>query len=343
MKRTVIYASIAVLLVLIFIIQETTDERKNTLTVPEPPGNIDRIVMEKDGNSIEMSGEPGENSEDFSGWKIGPEDFPADKEKVSGIVGSIREVGEADVISTRESYGKFGLDGDTESIMRFFAEGKEVLTLHLGNTASSGGAVYGRIDDRREVVLLPRDLADQFTLEASELREKQMASIPQDEIKRIVINSPGVDELLISRKLTGGAASGTGTVPGAGKAADEDDSAGGLEADGESGSDPEWEARFAGSDSAEDIEAGRFRDFFIELGDMRAAGFPEKDPQGEPWADLDVFREDGDRITVSFWPPDDNGEFPVTVSTNPYSFTLPKWKARRLFLGIDSYFEAFEE
>ncbi|MDY7028326.1 MAG: hypothetical protein SVR04_08525, partial [Spirochaetota bacterium] len=95
MKRTVIYASIAVLLVLIFVIQETTDGRKNTLTVPEPPRHIDRIVMEKDGNSIEMNGEPGENSEDFSGWKIGPEGFPADKEKVSGIVGSIREVGAA--------------------------------------------------------------------------------------------------------------------------------------------------------------------------------------------------------------------------------------------------------
>ncbi|MGC9313651.1 MAG: DUF4340 domain-containing protein [Sediminispirochaetaceae bacterium] len=316
MKRTVIYASIAVLLVLIFVIQETTDGRKNTLTVPKPPENIDMIVMEKDGNSIEMSGQAGTDSEDFSGWIIGPEEFPADKEKISGLVGSLRDVGAADVISTRESYDKFGLDGDTERLMRFFAEGREFLTLHLGNTASSGGSVYGRIDDRREVVLLPRDLADQFTLEVSKLREKQMASIPQDEIKRIVINSPGVEELLISRNGT---------------------------EDPASDAELEWEARFAGADSAEDIESGRFRDFFIELADMRALSFLDKDPQGEPWADLDIFRQDGVRVNVSFWPPDDNGEFPVIVSTSPYRFTLPNWKARRLFLGIDSYFEAFED
>lgn len=327
MKRTVIYASIAVLLVLIFVIQETTDGRKNTLTVPALPGNLDKIIMEQNGSSIELTGEAGTDSEDFSGWKIGPEEFPADKEKISGLAGSLREVGAADVISTRESYDKFGLDGDTERIMRFFAEGRRVLTLHLGNKTSSGGSVYGRIDDRREVVLLPRDLADQFTLEVSELREKQMASIPQDEIKRIVINSPGVEELLISRNGTGGAAS----------------DAGGLETDGESGAEPEWEARFAGAGSAADIESGRFRDFFIELADMRALSFLDKDPQGEPWAELDIFRLDGDRVNVSFWPPDDNGEFPVTVSTSPYSFTLPNWKARRLFLGIDLYFEAFEE
>jgi len=345
MKRTIVYASIAVLLVLIFLIQETTGREKNTLTVAPLPETLDMIVMEQNSSSLELSAGTDVSSDDFSGWKIGPEQLPASEEAVSALADAVDAIGSADIISTRESYSKFGLDGGTERIMRFLAEGKEVLTLHFGNEASSGGFVYGRIDDRREVVLLPRDLDNQFTLEVMELREKQMASIPQDAIKRIVVSSPGRSELLISRIGAGDTTAGEGEAEAGGGTSD----AGGTEADeadesvDEINAEPEWEARFAGADSAEEIDPGRFRDFFIELADMRAAGFPGEDPQSEPWADLAIFRQDGNRVTVSFWPPDADGEFPVMVSTNPYSFTLPKWKARRLFLGIDSYFEPFEE
>ncbi len=330
MKRTLLYASIAVLLVLTFVIQETTGGKKNTLTISPLPENLDRIILEQEGQTLELRGDSGAGDDGFGDWKVGPEKFPADADKISELVTAAGEVGRADVISTREAYSKFGLDPDTERVIRLFADGEEVLTLHLGNNASSGASVYGRIDDRREVVLLPLDLADQFTLEISDLREKQIASIPQDEIKRVVITSPGSEELYIIRRNTENTSSASGGT-------ESDDGDDGISAE------PGWEARFAGADSTEDIDPGRFRDFFIELADLRASEFLKETPTEDPWADLAIFRQNGDRVTVSFRAPDDSGEFPVTVSTSPYSFTLPKWKARRLFLGIESYFVAFEE
>jgi len=327
MKRTIIYSSIAALLVIIFIFQETAGGGKNTLEISSLPDTLDSIILSRDGETLELQAPSDKSGENFEGWTVGPENYPADRILISDLVTAVNNTGTKEIISSREGYGKYGLEEADVRTMQFFSGGRKVLELKLGDKASLGGSVYALIDDRREVVLLPQSVSDQFSLDPFEFREKQVESLSQDEISRVVIQKTGGADLRISRNDSSLSTEATG----------END-----ENEGES-PETEWKARYAGAAEDEEIDPGRFRDFFTELADLRAADFPEDSPSGSPWLELTVHLISGDPVIVSLWPPDEGGSYPVRVSTNPYSFTLPQWKARRLVLGIDSYFEAFEE
>jgi hypothetical protein len=348
-KRTLIYAAAAAILLVTFILQESLDSKKNTLAIPSLPGSMDRIILEtgetslklyaeaQDGAGVKKGGSGGEEAT-YQGWKVGEEAFPADARKIADLISAAGSLGRADVISAREAYKKFGLDEDNERILRFFADDREVLVLRFGNNASSGSSVYGRIQDHREVVLLPQDLSQQFSTKAEDFREKQMASFSRASIDRMEITSPDQEKILLSKKTV--EAPDTGTEAGGGSDGTTSPEAGaGIEA----GPETVWTAETTGGTEIKEADESSFRNLFTELADLRAEAFPEKEPEGEPFAALVLYYNGGERAVVSLWPPDDAGSFPVRVSTNRYSFTLPKWRARRLLLGLDRYFDAFEK
>ena len=106
MKRTIIYASIAALLLIIFIFQETAGAGKNTLTIPPLPDTLDTIILSRSGESLELKA-PSENpGEDFEGWKVGPEEYPTDRVLISDLVtaGVLTEldIGKSHVIKINE-------------------------------------------------------------------------------------------------------------------------------------------------------------------------------------------------------------------------------------------------
>jgi hypothetical protein len=320
MKRTILYAAITTVLVLTFILQESVDSRKNTIQVPILPGEVHKIVFESGNESLTLSKK---DEDDSTNWSVGQEAFPADGQKISDLISATESLGRLDVISTRESYKKFGLQEDEQRILRFFSGDDKILAVRLGNKASSGNSVYARIQDQREVVLLPQDLSKYFSTEAADFRETQMASFSRERIDRMEITGPGHEKLLLSRQ--------------------DREPAGTESSKSETTEETVWTAETATGKLLENVEEGRFRDLMIELADLRASGFPDKNPQGEPFANLKIVKNGGEQAVVSLWPPDEAGNFPVQVSTNSYSFTIPKWKARRLLLGLDRYFEDFEE
>ncbi len=306
MKKTFLYLIITVSLLLIFVLQETLRPSGHTIAVPDIGSVIDRVTIETPEGNLFLQRD-GEN------WTVGDEEYPGDGDAVKSFLESVAALSEADIIGTRGNYGDYGLDEGTVREVRFFNGDTEVLSLQVGNPAVSGNALYGRINESREVVLLPRSLRDKVSTNPVDFRNTLMAAIPEDRIIRVRLSAGDFNTVTIQRSITTGE-EGEQNVR-------------------------EWEA-----DTEEELSDGAYQNLFRELSGLRAKGFlDESESMGEPFARLLIEENNGDRTEIAIGPPREDRQYPVEVSGNPYRFTIPEWRARRLLLGIERYFAPFTD
>jgi hypothetical protein len=180
------------------------------------------------------------------------------------------------------------------------------------------------------VVLLPNAISGWFSTDPDEFRATEMARISEDSVERITIAGDPWEPVVITR---------AGAV--AGNEADADSGADAAAATGgDNGAAPatipglesEWVATLD-----EPLAPGRFQNLFQELAVLRAQGFPDEDPSGEPFVTLEIERREEGPVTVSLYPPTEDQQFPVRVSSSEYAFLIPEWRARRIVAGIARY------
>ncbi|MEX2444901.1 MAG: DUF4340 domain-containing protein [Alkalispirochaeta sp.] len=333
-RTTLSYLVVIVLLITVYVVQETTSPRRNTIPIPEIADEVDRIVMERDpangedDNRLEVyrdqegwrvrrasSERAGDGASDDSGGA--PESYRADSAGVDALLQDIAALSAADVISTRGNYEEYGLAGENTRRVRFFVGNTQPLAIEFGGTAAAGDAVYGRINGSREVVLLPRSLASAVTTDPEELRDTAVVRLPEEQVTHVEIRSPDHETLTLSRERPG-------------------DSASAAAEEGE----PVWRVEPESEDGP--IAPGRVRDFFTELNPLRAQQFLSDDPRGEPFAEI-LVRLNGNRGSqeIRIWPPDEDRRYPVRAASAEQAVLVPEWRARRLLLGLERYFEPF--
>lgn len=227
-------------------------------------------------------------------WLVGDQEYPADAAVVEGLLETLRGLSSAEVISGRGNHQDYGLTEDQWRQIRVFDGDIEPVALQLGDRAAAGGGVYGRINRSREVVLLPGAILDAAPADPAAYRRTQMARLEVDTIVEVEFRLADAPPWSITR---------------------------------EDASDT-W----VSSDGRE-IEDGRFQNLFTELSALRAQGFPETDPTGEPLVEILVRRADDAPVTIRLWPPKEDRNLPATVTGSPYPFYVPEWRARRLVLG----------
>jgi hypothetical protein len=336
-RTTLAYLTAVALLGGVYVVQETRTPQRNAIPVPSVSEEVDRIVMERaaaDGESsrVELfrdqdawrvnaaaatAGDGDTDGSDTGGSEGSPGSYRADQATVDDLLRDMEALSEADVISTRANYEEYGLaDGDTRRL-RFFVGDTEPVALEFGTAAAAGDAVYGRINGSREIVLLPQSLASAITADPEELRDTAVVRLPEDQIMQVEIRSPDHETLTLSRERPG---SSTAAAAGEGE--------------------PVWSIE--PEREGEPIATGRVRDLFSELNPLRAQEFLPADPEGPFFAEI-IVRRTNDRAPeeIRIWPPDDDGRYPLRVSSAEESVLIPEWRARRLLLGLERYFEPF--
>lgn len=331
MRKTIVYGAVLAALVLIFILQLTVSRSRNTLALPEVGDSVTEISIATPEGALTLQGGP-------DTWTVGEAAYPADSEAINDLLQSLRDLKEVDVISNRGQYADYGLEEGTARTVRITRDGENDVILHLGNMAAAGNALYARINAGSEVVLLPRSINGQISIDPTDYRNTLMAEISEDSIRSVRVDVSGFDTLTLRRREF---------------TADEEinDETPLWEAVGLDGAvatatdvDPAGDINPAGDSATGEplVSAGAYGNFFEELGNLRAQDFIENRPAEEPFATLTVSRIDGPEVEISLWPPDDISLLTVEVSDNPYLFVIPEWRARRLLLSVDKYFEAFE-
>ncbi|MFW6231621.1 MAG: DUF4340 domain-containing protein [Spirochaetota bacterium] len=312
-RRTALYAAIAVLLAVVFVVQEAATTRRGTVALPRVPQQIDRIELaDGDDRVVLRRSAPDEGA---AAWTVGQADYPADSTAITPILDSLRALDEVDVVTARGDYDAYGL-ADGARTIAFFLDDEEVLSLEVGDGASAGDATYARVDGGSEVVLLPGTIATRFSTNPDDFRPDEIVAVPESEVEQLTIRSQSAAPVVVRRSAATG------------------DSA----AEGVDGQDAAWQI-----DAEQEIPASRVDLLLDTLAPLRADGFADEPPAGEPFATLEVARAAGEVVEVSLWPPVEDGTYPARASSYDYPFLVRPWRARRLLLQVDDYFAPFED
>ncbi|MFP4301293.1 MAG: DUF4340 domain-containing protein [Alkalispirochaetaceae bacterium] len=308
-RKTVLLAALLVVLSLLFLFQETRELRGNTVELALPPEGVDTITISRGEESLTLRREG-------DGWQVGAERYRGDRKVIEELLSSLRELEEVDVVSGRSNYERYGLTEAEAYELSLEQEGTEVLKLRLGANATAGGTVYGRVNDRPEVVLLPRRLKERAGVDPGEFRNKLMASIEVESIREATIAGSGVEAFTLR-------AGGTQNTPADATALEEIDAT--------------WQ-----SEGPERVSPERIQQFLQELSSLRAQEFLDSRPNGTPFGTVTLDTTNGQE-RFELYPPEENDLYPVVASMTEDVFLIPEWRARRLLLGIDGFFEPFQD
>jgi len=380
--KTLIYAALLLVLVVVFVVQETTVSRRNTIPIPEITGTIDQIrivgadgelrflregdadVGNGSGANRDGANDDGPDGTGDAAWTMGDERYPVNPDTITAIVDTVTGLDALDVVTARGNDDDYGLAAGDRRTLRIFTGDLEPIALQLGGSAAAGNAVYGRINGSTEIVLLPTALDTAVSTDPMRYREKTIAAIDESDILEVRIASPEFETVRVQRKIddeapaegadgAGSGGNGTGDTgagdTGTAAAGPERLTGSGTAAAGDisGGVTSDWVA-----DLEEEVEPARLNALIREFVSFEATGFPEYDADpdasralftGEPIATVEVERNDGSVVTIDLWPPDGERRIPARASASEYRFFIPEWRARRLLLGLDRYLAAYTD
>jgi hypothetical protein len=327
--RTLVYAAILVALTIVFVFQQAGQPRRNALPVPSFDADaVSQVrISGPDGERTFTRNADAADSSDssdtpVSAWLMGDENHPVAEGRIESLLEEISGLAGADIVTSRGNSEDYGLDDPSRRTIRIFTGNLEPVALQLGDPAAAGNAVYGRVNTSREIVLLPRTLDTAVSTDPMRFRDTTMVALPEDSIVEARILRPGRPEVVVERALDDGSAA--------------------EQSDGQS----PWSAR--NPETGEPLEGDILNAFIRELRSLQASAFPEylsdgDDPEGgsttpewtgDPVARIRVETADGESTEISLWPGDEE-QVPARVSTNPYRFFIPRWRARRLMLNLE--------
>ncbi len=292
--RTMIYTAILLVLVVVFVVQETTGSRRNTIPIPDLTESIDQIrivdaegelrflragdaaVGDGGGANGDQVGDGGGANGDGSGgdaWTMGDEGHPVNPDAIAAIVDTVTGLDTVDVVTARGNDADYGLEEEDRRTLRIFTGDLEPIALQLGGSAAAGNAVYGRINGSTEIVLLPTALDTAISTDPMRYREKTMFAIDESDILEVRIASPEFETVRVQRKIDddGAPAEDSGDTPpeGAGDAGPEGSRADAPGSDdtaaGDGGDAPGSDDAAPAGGAADDLAAGPTSDWVTDL------------------------------------------------------------------------------
>lgn len=351
-RKTLIYGGVLVALILVFIVQETTQTRRNAIPVPEIVDEVDQIRIEGADEALAFS-------RTDTGWTLGDEAYPVNPDSIAAILDTVDVLDAVDVVTDRGDAADYGLEATSRRTLRLFTGDIEPVALQLGDSAAAGNAVYGRVNTSDEIVLLPVSLDTAVALDPFRYREKTMAAIPEDSIVAVRIESPRFETVTVQRKIDD-AGAGDNASSGDTSGVETEWEASGIGEIGNRGTDSVTDSPREGSSETPNptdgvapteeplVAPAQLNALIRELVAVEATGFPEYDEtedntafEGDPFATVAVERNGGDIVTIDLWPPDGERRIPALSSTTDQRFYIPEWRARRLLLGLNRYLDPY--
>ncbi len=126
---------------------------------------ITGIVIEKADSNLTLRKNRGS-------WYIFPGGYPADRQKVAGIINTIRDLDIVMLISESDNYVIFGLDDRNRITVRAYNGDTLIREFEVGNTGPSRAHTFVRIGNDRRIYYANRTFRNIFEITADRLRDK---------------------------------------------------------------------------------------------------------------------------------------------------------------------------
>lgn len=302
-EQLILVSLIAVLAV--YLLVQKSGRTHYTLPRPEPinQNGITKLEIGTTGGGIDLVQKDGR-------WVIEPQEYPADRNAVDGMLGKIAGLALSALVSETGSLTVYGLDPEHGIRVRAFAGDALARSFLVGKTAPSGRHTFVKLDAEKGIFHAEGDLRSAFATTVSRLRDKIIMKI-DEEVTRLALRK-GERRMTIVR-----------AEPSAPEGKKDDA--------GQGGAGPRWKT--AAGKPANDREVGGMLDALKNLAcDEFLEGKKKSDFTRPAYT---VTLEGAKTYSLSLYKDKDNS-FAGVSSESEYPFRLSEWRAKQIMKEFTS-------
>lgn len=250
-------------------------------------------------------------------WQAKPQGYPADGDKVKGMLETLEKLALTAMVSESKSYDRYDLGEDRKITVKAWAGDTVRIEFDIGKAAPSFQHTFVRIAGDPRVYHARDNFRGKFDQTLDNLRDKNVLKFEKSDIQEVELTKDG-EKIVLLRK----------DVPVEVKP---EEDAGKETPPSPPKPETVWETQ--GGRQAQQEKLDRL---LTSLANLRCESYLEEKKKEDMLAPTNTIRVTGaqeHRLSIFAKTEKDDKGYPAVSSQNDYVFLLPAWQAERIMLG----------
>ena len=315
MKLKKEYGILFIVIVALSLYQILRNPDKISYRLPElqeiSKGNITKIEISKPEGPIVLS-------KTADGWKLLPQGYPADADRVKNMLNIIRKLTLTTLVSESKSYDRYGLDNEKKIAVKAWQGEQFEREFDVGKTASSSRQTFVRIAGDHRVYHALQNFRSNFDQTMERLRDRTVLSFDKEAIHEIRIIR-GRQTMVFTRRQ----------IP--------VDITAGQQKQAKETTVLETAALWQ-TDEGKKVDESKLNPLLATLSNLSCDKYISGREKGEltdPIYKILLKGAQDYSLSVFAKPDKDSENYPAVSSENDYPFELPRWKADDIMKNPD--------
>jgi len=311
-----------VILVLLVLLLGGGRRNKMSYRVPDldrvSEESITKIEISSAGETIVLSGKD-------SSWTILPQEYKADLDKVSSMLGIVENLTLTELAAENKDYQRYELDDEKKITVNAYSGDDLVRTFDVGKVSSTYRHTFVRVGDDSRVYVARESFRSTFEVESGDLRDKTVMTFDLNEITAILIEQE--DSTLHFSKTM---------IPAEAPSPEATEETTTQPAEGQEA----WQTEDGTTGSKTDIDS-----IVSEMADLKCDSYIEgksKDDFSDPIYSVKI-TGGKDYFLRIYAKEEDEDNYPAVSSESSYAVFLPSWKAETIMKKADVLVEKEDE
>jgi hypothetical protein len=311
-KKEYIVLAVVVVALVVYLVSRSPDRNLYDLPQIEP-------VQAKEITRLELTMAKGGVmfTKEGSDWKISPENYAADPQKVKEMLAVVEGLTLTELISESKNYQRYDLDAKDSISLKCWDKEDLRFELLIGKSAGSFNHTFVKLPEDDAVYHAKGNFRNKFDMEKGEFREKSVLAFDKETIGAFEIRAK---EIVETFKSVEDAASSTESA--VSEAVEK------IAAQN-AGKEPQWM-----DSKGEEADANKIQTLISSLSNLKCEKFME-DKSKEDLSDpvYTITLTGAKEYTLSLYAEmEEDGEsfFAAVSSENAYPFLLPQWQSENI-------------
>jgi hypothetical protein len=308
LKKEYIGLAVIIAVLVLYLVLRNSDKTHYTLPGigPLKKSEITKIVIKTDGAEITLIEHEGD-------WKLSPQNYTADKQKVDRFLNEFSNFTLTAMVSESKIYSRYGLEENNKISVKAFSNDNIKRDFHIGKTASTNRHSFVMFEGDTKVYEARNNIRTIFKTTIDELRDKSVLTFETSAITKISLVSEA--KLLAFEKTV---------VPQPVMPGDQEEKIPGNP-------DIIWRTT-----KGKTAKAELLKQIFGTLSKLQCSGYIEgktKSDFTEPVYSVSI--EGNETYSLSIFQKQDDNTYPAISSGSDYPFLLKEWKAKQIMKAPD--------
>lgn len=310
------YIFLAVVIAALAAYLATRKQDRSLYDLPEvasvQAGEISRLEVTRDNQKVMFRKEG-------SDWKISPENYLADPQKVKDMLDAVENITLTELISESKNYQRYDLDAGDGIDVKCWAKDDLKFEFMIGKAAESFNHTFVKLPGDQAVYHARGNFRNKFDMDKGEFREKTVLAFDRDTIRAFEIREAGSAEAFSRVEAPAAQAEPDG-----------------AEKPAAEGAGPSLKWADAGGEEA---DADKINGLLSTLSDLKCEKFMEgktKDDFSDPAYTITL--TGAKEYTLTLYPAvetDGDSFFPAISSENEHPFLMAQWQSENIMKKPD--------